>query len=109
MDYDWYMFTPAEHEYLHFMKTNKLPSRFKHLVPHPKKRAKRLQNMHMAGWRVYGDKRNERSGVHRRYYKCVARSSIRCTARRVLVYKKNGDILDDIMHHPHGFNCPHHP
>jgi len=35
MEMDWYMFTPAEHEYFRFLETGVVPARFAELVKSP--------------------------------------------------------------------------
>jgi len=87
---DWDMFSPEDHEFLRFLETNVLPSRY---VP--------VQKARRVVWRVYGDKINQKTGVHRRYYKCMG-----CIQARRVVISKDGCVLENKTYEPHITNCP---
>lgn len=97
---DWYMFTPAEHEYLRFMETNVVPVRAvlekeKELEPEPQVQAQWTRK----AWRKYGEKTNVKKGETREYYKCTS-----CTGRRVEVYDLSGSFMrNEVL-----INCSRH-
>ena len=87
------MFTPEEHEWFRFLDTNTLPTRYepqKHKTPRG------------VGWRVYGDKTNQKTGEHRRYFKCTA-----CLTGRRIVIRRNDVLVSDTTHIDHAPNCYH--
>lgn len=100
---DWYMFSPAEHEYLRFMETNIVPVRYKQNVydavfvylMSKKKEPEPEPPERKTTWRKYGEKTNTKKGETRQYYKCNS-----CTGRRVEIYDLSGThVRDEVISH----------
>lgn len=96
---DWDMFSPEDHEFLRFLETNVLPVRYEALLPKavPPKAPKPPK----VQWRVYGDKTNHKTGVHRRYYKCMC-----CLKGRRVVISKDGYLVENKTYQRHTSSCP---
>jgi hypothetical protein len=103
MEMDWYMFTPAEHEYFRFLETGVVPARFAELVKSPtRKRAPRVKSP--ANWRVFGEKVNKNKNTRRRYYKCTIIHG--CPARRLEIFDATtGKLRKNIEYETHCSNC----
>ena len=111
MEMDWYMFTPAEHEYFHFLETGVVPARFAELVTvkrspsvksSTRKRAPRVKSP--ANWKVFGEKVNKNKNTRRRYYKCTILHG--CPARRLEIFDATtGNVRENTEYETHCSNC----
>ena len=99
---DWYMFTPAEHEYFRSLEKGVVPARFAELVKSStRKRAPKVKSP--ANWRVFGEKANKNKNTRRRYYKCTSLAG--CPGRCVEIYDlTTGELLEKCQYS----NCSRH-
>lgn len=101
---DWYMFTPEELEYLHFLASGDIPQRY---VPEDEPAPKRRRTTRAEevrppklSWRVFGDKTNQKTGVNRRYYLCMC-----CKKARRVVVSRKGYLVENKTYITHEPNC----
>jgi len=128
---DWYMFTPAEHEYFHYLETGKLPARVdptefmaktKNDPPSEKKSCikkkvrfrspvenhcmKKARFKSPPNWRLFGDKLNLKTNTRRRYFKCTFIRD--CPGRVVQTYNATtGKLQDKTQYADHCSTCYH--
>jgi len=104
---DWYMFTPAEHEYFRCLETGVIPVRFEELVPTKKKKQVKVGNERIkspANWRVFGEKVNLKKNTRRRYYKCTFLQG--CPARRLEIFNATtGKLRESTQYETHCSTC----